>query len=230
MSADGSSTGWFDLIGAVANSITAIAAVVGVVVAVLGLDRWRTEMIGRRRIELAEDVLADFYRARDVIRAARSPLGFAGEGESRKRRDDEDPEDASHLDALYAVIERLNKHAQFFAEFEARRYRFMAVFGEGGVQPYEKLFEARGRILTSVHMLMTTSRRRERYREVKQEWIDQERRWESDIGWGLSDEDAIASAIDEAVLAAERLCRPVIDENVRRGASGLFGFLNRPKK
>lgn len=221
------STNWLDVFSALANAVTALAAVVGVVVAILGLDRWRAEMIGRRRIELAEDVLADFYRARDIIQAARSPMGFSGEGESRKRSDDEDPNESSMLDAYYAIIERLNKHSEFFAEFEARRYRFMAVFGQDARIPYGKLFEARGRIITSVHMLLTTSQRRRFRREIKQEWIDQQQRWESDIGWGLSDEDNIAQAIDEAVTAAELICRPVIDESVKRAMRGTFSFMKR---
>jgi hypothetical protein len=31
-----------------------------------GLTKWREERIGKRRVELAEDVLADFYQARDM--------------------------------------------------------------------------------------------------------------------------------------------------------------------
>ena len=38
-----------------------------------GLRAWREETVGRRRAELAEEVLADFYRVRDVLHRVRRP-------------------------------------------------------------------------------------------------------------------------------------------------------------
>jgi hypothetical protein len=62
------------LIEALKNSpgvITAITAVVSAVIALRGLNRWRAEAIGKRKAELAEDVLASFYQLRDIMTFAR---------------------------------------------------------------------------------------------------------------------------------------------------------------
>jgi hypothetical protein len=62
---------WIELIKAISSVVTAITAVVGVFIGVCGLNKWRAETIGKRQAELAEEVLADFYEARDIIDAAR---------------------------------------------------------------------------------------------------------------------------------------------------------------
>lgn len=36
-----------------------------------GVDAWRAEVVGRRKAELPEEVLTQFYRARDVLIWAR---------------------------------------------------------------------------------------------------------------------------------------------------------------
>ncbi len=60
-------------ISALANLMTGLAAVVAGWAGVRGLNAWRTEMVGRRKTDLAEEVLAGFYRARDVLTWARFP-------------------------------------------------------------------------------------------------------------------------------------------------------------
>src|SRR5689334_7777544 len=39
----------------------------------------------KRKVEFGEDVLAGFYKIRDVIAAVRSPMAFGDEGATRKR-------------------------------------------------------------------------------------------------------------------------------------------------
>jgi hypothetical protein len=74
-------------------------------------------------------VLADFYKARDIFLSARTPFAFAGEGATRPRRDGESEDEARHRDAIYAPFERLSKERDFLSELHARRFRFMALFG-----------------------------------------------------------------------------------------------------
>jgi hypothetical protein len=58
---------WSDIgefIKAVAPMFTAVAACTGAWIGWCGLKKWRAETIGKRKAELAEDVIADFYEAR----------------------------------------------------------------------------------------------------------------------------------------------------------------------
>jgi hypothetical protein len=66
-----------EVVFTVADGIKALTTVAAAglgawVAAQVALNRWRAEMTGRRRAELAEEVLADFYRLRyDMIYFAR---------------------------------------------------------------------------------------------------------------------------------------------------------------
>ena len=96
---------------------------------IYGVNAWRREFIGRRRIELAEEALVLFYEAKDALRWIRSPGGFVGEGQTRKPRENETPEEKEIFDHAYIVIERYNKQQELFNKIHAMRYRYMAKFG-----------------------------------------------------------------------------------------------------
>ena len=53
-----------------------ISIILGIGVAFYGIDSWRREHTGKRRIELAEDALALFYEAVDAIKHMRHPASF----------------------------------------------------------------------------------------------------------------------------------------------------------
>src|ERR1700704_2881126 len=93
---------------------TAGAAWFAAYTAFQGLEKWRAETTGKRKAELAEDVLADFYQARDIINAARSPGGYVNEGRTREREDWESEDDTRILNAYYRTSARLASKADFF--------------------------------------------------------------------------------------------------------------------
>ncbi len=97
------------------------AVTIASIVAIYGISAWRVEFIGKRRIELAEDVLALFYQAKDAIEAMRSSFGYVGEGTTRQPRSDEKPEHKESLDQAYVLIERYNKYADVFSRLHARK-------------------------------------------------------------------------------------------------------------
>jgi hypothetical protein len=68
----------------------------------------------KRKTEFAEEVLTDFYKAREVIDAARSPGGFEGEGATRQIEPWETEDDTRTLNAYFRTAERLRGQADFF--------------------------------------------------------------------------------------------------------------------
>ena len=68
---------------AIADAITAFSAAVADISFVFGVSASKREFVGKRRIELAETVLAKFYEAADVIREVRNPHSCSAEGKSR---------------------------------------------------------------------------------------------------------------------------------------------------
>jgi len=117
---------------AAGTGMAGLATLVAGWAAVRGVDAWRSELVGRRKAELAAEVLAQFYRARDVIIWARPPdrpVDLVPEA------DDPDQRHQSHA----SPIERLTQESALFSELQASRYRFMAYFGEDSVHPFEEM-------------------------------------------------------------------------------------------
>lgn len=188
----------------IAQSVSVILAAL---FAIYGFDAWRREHVGKRRIELAEDVLTLFYQARDVIADIRSPFGFAGEGETRKPGANERPEHKQVLDSAYVLIERYNHHSELFSRIQSLRYRVMAQFGVEAAKPFDSLNEI-------IHELILAARRMARLNTLPEaEEKDHRELVEIDhiyYSTGSAD-DPIAPRVEQAVAEIERTCRGIIE-------------------
>lgn len=179
---------------------TAGAAVTGAVVAILGYRKWFQESVGKRKIELAEDVLADFYKAKEVIAWARFPGGYGSEGGTRQAAEEENPQEKLMKDSYYRTIERLHGEIDLFNGLQSKKYRAMAYFGEEAGQPFQDLKGIHGRVMTAAGMLVRTFRSD---REQHRSW----EKWEAIIGWGVEPEadDGIANEIDGLIERVESI-------------------------
>jgi hypothetical protein len=198
-----------EFIKAVAPAFTAGAACTAAWIGLRGLEKWRAETIGKRKAELAEEVLADFYKARDIIDGARFPARYDGEGDTRQHLEWETEDDRRALNAYFAPIERLTKWADFFAQLHARRYRFVAHFGQDSVKLYDELDKIRKEVIEAATMLILTYQQRELggVRENRDKWA-------KTIGYREADKDSVASRLDSLVAAVEAVCRPEIQQSV----------------
>lgn len=190
-------------LSAAGTAVTGLAALVAGWAAVRGVDAWRAEIVGRRKAELAEEVLTQFYRARDVLIWARlpdRPLDLA------EQRADRDRRHQSHA----SPIERLAQESALFSELQASRYRFMAYFGEASTQPFEQMRAIHGEVMSSAQSLI---------RDPDERASDAERdRWKDAIGWVDEKDDALAHRLADTLAQIERVCRPLIAEHKRRGS------------
>jgi len=189
---------WPDWVSALANVGVAGAAIVAVRQGIEGLTAWRREAVGRRRIELAEEVLADFYEVRDVLRWVRSPAAYGHESEGRPGRDQESEHTRHHRDTFYVPLKRLTDHAEFFAKMDARRYRVAANFGKDAAEPYDEIREIRAKISISAQALMRLDPAIDDNRTaIRREKL------EEDVWEGNGADDVLASTIDEIVRKVE---------------------------
>ncbi len=187
------------------------AVIAASVVAIYSINAWRRESIGKRRIELAEDVLAKFYEARDVIQGIRSPLSFEGEGGSRKRDDAETEQESAILDAAYIALERYKegRGAELFSELRAMRYRCLVLYGEEIDCAFREVDKAMREIILAAQRigwfqidLHKQRRGTDTFREEKIMEL------QKIIWW--SDPDPITERVDQAIADIERICRPII--------------------
>ncbi|HUD89266.1 MAG TPA: hypothetical protein VMR17_22655 [Xanthobacteraceae bacterium] len=191
---------------------TAVAAASTAWIAYRGLEKWRSETIGKRKAELAEIVLADFYHARATLRWARSGVIFNGEIPTKANAEEEDAK-AEHRKAILRIpINRLSKEAELFARLASHRYRFQALFGEQGIRPFDELASIYSEIGISVQVLAEM----ERWEPLPGEHPANQQIMELRKKiWGGSPDDKLSKRVDLAVSAIEEFCRPALASRER---------------
>lgn len=115
---------------------------------VWGVRAWRSSYIGQKHIELAEEVHGLFLKCTDHIRTIRSPFGFSGEGSTRKRGENETPEESEIYDRAYVAIERFVKVQEDFSKLFALAIRFELYFGKGTTRPIRTMRD----IVQEIHL------------------------------------------------------------------------------
>jgi hypothetical protein len=161
----------------------------------------------KRRIELAEEVLADFYQARDIIQAARSPDSPAGDGPRRRIEPWESEQDTARLNSYYRPLARLAEKDEFYYRLMARRYRFIALFGKDAGNHFHDFRIIRREILIAVRKLISS------HRQGDHDPLPQSRKmWRITIGLEMSHEDTIPDRLNRIVEAIEHICLSVIQD------------------
>lgn len=191
-----------------ADTVQTIGIIIASFTAICGINAWRRELSGRRRYELAEEVLALFYDAKDIIISMRCPMGMGGEGTSRKPSQNETPDQKKARDRAYIPFERYEAGSHVFARLRALRYRFMAVFGPDKSKPFEDIRHEVNRVFTAAHMLSQIWAMPPE-RDLRPE---DTRRLEADF-WQADDKDPIALKVDAAISEIESICKPLIEES-----------------
>ena len=166
--------------------------------------------IKKRRAVLAEEVLADFYQARDIIQGARHPGGYTSEGSTRPKTDWETDRDVSLLDSYYRTTERLLAKADFFAQLHAKRYRFLALFGPNTESSFDEIFKVRHEMNVGVHVLIMNQRNANLGIDASIR-----ERMEARI-WNMEDaDDPITVRLNQSVQGIETICQPIIQDSPR---------------
>jgi hypothetical protein len=197
---------WLDL-------IRTIAVFGAASVAVYGIDAWRREFSGKRKYELAEEVLALFYQARDHIAFMRSPLGNTQEGKSRKPVDGETPEQAKARDEAYVVFERYQANRETFNRLQALRYRFRTIFGSVAEEPFLELNRIVQEVFTAAVMLGNYwSKLAGSSGDLARRRLETIEKYEA-IFWEMDPaKDPLAPRIKALTEAIEQVCKPIIQE------------------
>lgn len=185
--------------------VQAIAVVVVAIPAFRGLNAWRDELLGKKKIELAEEALCLAYELQSVIEWARHPASRRHEGEDRPGRDDE-PEHRQNLnDAYYSRISRLNENAEEFARLRTILPRVRVHFGADAHAALHRFGIVRNQINNAVGMLISNSTEDGYPRDLYQR--------HQDIIWDTCDDDnpdEIRRQVNEAVTSIEEICFPVL--------------------
>ena len=194
---------------------------------VSGIGAWKREFIGKRQIELAEQVLAKFFEIKDAIAMIRSPFSRADEGSSRKRSEHESRETSELLDRGYIVFERYSTKESAFADFNTLKYRFMASFGAESEQIFTDTTTVLNTIFVSAQMLGTHYWQRQGRVPMDPEELKehlQEMRRHQQIFWDHgTDEDEIRKKLAAVQKRLDAVVKPCFQEPMRT-----YTWLTRP--
>jgi len=174
-----------------------------------GIIAWRKEFIGKRKIELAENVLTLFYQASDVINFMRSSYVHSGEGKSRKRLESETKEETELLDKANVTFERYQRHSEFFSELWAIKYRFMAVFGKEAGEPFNEFKVLVQDILSSTELLSSYYRQKQsgyiKDENTYHELLERIRKTEAVVWFMGKDNDEIGPRVRKIIGVVEKI-------------------------
>jgi hypothetical protein len=181
--------------------------------AVWGINSWRHEFVGKKRIDLAEDVLARFYEAREAIAYIRSPLSYQGEGAIRIPGEKESEREKEILDRAYVPRKRYMERQDVFNNLFPLRYRFMAQFGTESGDAFHELNSIINDIFTAAEMLTDYWQDQGHKTWISKEEFEEHLRGMKEqqaIFWGrFSRGDPIRPRLDTAVAKVEAICRDV---------------------
>lgn len=201
----------------VTNILESISLILAAWTVIYGVNAWRREYVGKRRIELAEEVLALFYEARDAINYIRSIFGFVGEGSTRKAAPNESPEEKQINDNAYVVFERYNKRQELFNKLYAMRYRYMAQFGKDSAKPFDELNKIVSDIFLSSRMLShywkEQGHRQWKSKEEFEQHLQEMKKYEAIFWEMLPEEDPIIPRVNAVISDIEAQCLKVIGGN-----------------
>ena len=200
-----------------------LAVIVAALVAIWGINTWRRE----KKYELAEDVLASFYEAKDKISIIRMPISFEEETKNRERDSSESPDQAKTLDRAYATIKRYNDNLEFFSKLFARRYRFRIRFGQDKEKPFYDLSKLIAEILTAIRMLgYLWNRQTQTHLRMKEgeaeKLIEDIEKYEAIIWEYMKEPDPINERVEEIISEIENTCGKVLRLK-RSWISKIFG-------
>lgn len=211
--------------------ITTIAQAVAVILAcwaiISGVGAWKREFIGKRQIELAEQLLAKFFEVKDAIAFIRNPFSRSDEGKSRERASAESSVESELLDRGYIVVERYQKREGVFTEFNTLKYRCMATFGPDTELAFVKTNKVLNSIFVSARMLASHYWQRQGRVPMEPDefrgHLDEMHRHEG-IFWDTGEEqDEVREQLQEIQASLEAITAPCFKEPMK-----LFSVLTTP--
>lgn len=209
---------------------TALTVMLAALSFTFGVTAWSREFRGKRRIEMAENVLAMFYEAQEAIKNIRSPVSFGGEGNSRPKMEGEVEEESKIRDQGYIPFERYKKYEELFSRLRSTKFTFMAMFGSDQDVPFNELTSVINQVLFAGRQLGTRF------------WIEQGRRtltpqqlavhlkqmekYEAIYWEGLPEKDSAGRQVEAAVAKIERVAEVEARASQWWG-DRLLGLMNR---
>ena len=137
--------------------IQVIAVVVTAFFASKSLNAWRQQEVGKRKIEIAEEILVAAYKARANLHMVRDRVQWAGEGDSRPKQEGESESDAEWRRTAFVTLERSRRLTDDFAHFEKTKVLAQVHFADELVNALEAMIRAQNEVTFAARLMAWTS-------------------------------------------------------------------------
>lgn len=188
------------------NLIQSACVIIASLTAVYGITSWRREAKWKRKYELAEEVLSLFYECKEKIDIIRSPFGYTGEGKTRKRSENEKPDESEIMDMAYVFIERYEKEKGPFIRLFSLKFRFIAVFGKKAEEPFNEMSKIIREIMLAANRLgdryWKDQGRRKFTEQQFQQHLDEMEKYEA-IVWAGFENDELDKKVNKCIEKIE---------------------------
>lgn len=194
---------WNEVWRAAPPIIQAVSVAVAAYFAVRSLNAWRDQTIGRRKFEVAEEIIVAAFKAQDALEWIRSPLGWSGEAKDRPKIPGETEGEARQRETYYIPIARIKERSEEFAELARVLHLARAHFPDA-VRSIQELFNIRREINVDAQMLGEMVGEEITDNDTKELRIKMRR-----TIWGTGGkQDEIAPRIQNAIEMVDEVCGP----------------------
>ena len=213
------------------DALDGVALLIASIVALYGISAWKREHVGKKRIELAEEVLELFYKVREIIQDARNDLAWSDDlAPSREQQEGETAEEKRTRDYAHAYMYRYSIRQETFDQLEAKRHRFIVYF-QSARQPFKDLARIIGRVRGAVRTLARLEGRSTKHLDAKaREKSDAYIQEAHEIIWDHGEDDQITTDLNRVVGEIEAICRPEIERQTGRRVRSLIDRIRSKNK
>lgn len=205
------------ILGGIKEVVVTMAALVGVLIAALGLRSWKQEMKGRADWELARRYLRGLYTVRDAIHALRMPFMSAGEMSAALARErdatrtaDESSTATAAAEAMHAAYEmRWAPLQKAWSDLMVEKAEAEALWGSEAANVTEPLAKVVRELQANLGMYLRY--KSGRWRGMKDEQVDKVER----VVFGIPDDhgrDDFGDSLADAIAATEAFIRPKLKQ------------------
>jgi len=179
--------------------IESISVILASIFAIWGINAWRKETRWKRKYELAEEALANFYEAQRDIQEIRMPVRLAWFKESELKADN----DTKVRNEAHNYHERIAKNRAAYDRLETLKFRFMILFGK----KHEGYFSELGKIYGKLYFANNEVVRIKLSPDPDNEKL---KRQNKILFSSLKKDDSIDSKLQEIISGVETVCDDII--------------------
>jgi hypothetical protein len=189
-----------ELLKTLPSIVQAVSILVTSIFAIISLRAWRRQLIGKRRFEVAEEVILAAHRAQGALEWIRNGFSFSTEAEDRPKPSGETENEARLRDSYYVPLKRLRDSAETFIGLSKAYLLCKVHFGSEAAKAIDEILRIQNNIAIDAKMLLDDV--------GNDDGVSKELRKEmrESIWGGLNPKNPVTNRLNDAVNKIDEIC------------------------